>query len=481
MLKSNYRLVTLISIVTCFNLLFAFVSSRWNSLNGRPLIYFEYILLVLFCAWLRNKWLRYLLFAGMVAVDILHTIAQHYHHDDINFILKLSQLFRSSYDPVFWGGILCGILLLYVSTSRFVHLIDASQDRKADGFAENTWTYSVIAFLIVVYILDGINGTSGCWPESMRIKGPTKQINIAGTFLGPLWSNFKEYQRGKQPLGNLTDYSVRSGQLSPSYKHFSDASRQLLVIVESWGAIQDTELRTVQEAVFSDALASKYKLQFGATPFFGSTSGAEARELMQKEPAAYYSVLSSGPQEHQTLITRMKQQGKTTMAFFPFQWHYGNAFLFRKRLGFDHIFSISELRAKLSPNVSANTENQYDALDDEVALSEAVRQASSQPKTFSYVLTINTHMPFQLANKHKISPDYQAFVSRWGTHFPTETSIDHYFRILALFKALALSLTDGVLDEVVIVGDHAAPFTNDAERKLFSSSTVPYLFLKAIR
>ena len=169
MLKLNHRLVAVICIMTCFNLLIAFVSSRLSYISSRPLIYFEYIMIVFMCTWLRKKWLRISLFAVMVAVDCIHVIAQYYHHDDINFVLKLPQLFRSSYGAVFWAGSLCGILFLYVAISSFVHLIDASQDRKTDSSTENSWAYLVIVFLIAVYLLDGFNGTASWWPRSMAM------------------------------------------------------------------------------------------------------------------------------------------------------------------------------------------------------------------------------------------------------------------------------------------------------------------------
>ena len=441
-----------IVVITCFNILLAYISSQLINIAVRPVIYYEYILIIILCTWLRNKWLRFSIFAGIVLIDIIHIVAQHFNHNDIDFVLKLPQLFRSSFSAFFWACTLGGPLLLFFAVSKFISILDSTQNRKAEDSTAVSWAYPVITFLIVVCLLDGFNGTASWSSLILNNAPPPNHIKVAGRLYPRILQSFDEYRKGEQPLVNLADYSDRSGQLSPSYKYFGDAGRQLLVIVESWGDIKDTEIRAIQEAVFSDALGSKYLLQFGVTPFYGSTSGAEARELMQKEPAAYYSAMRSGTHGIQTLVSRMKQQKKTTLAFFPFETHYGNAFLFRKQLGFDHIFSIRELRAILPLNIIANSENQYMALDDEVAISEAVRQTSSQPRIFSYVLTINTHLPFRLASKHKHSLKYQAFSNRWHSHFPNETSMDQYYRILTILLSLVHSLKNGAVDEVVVVG-----------------------------
>jgi hypothetical protein len=56
--------------------------------------------------------------------------------------------------------------------------------------------------------------------------------------------------------------------------------------------------------------------------------------------------------------------------------------------------------------------------------------------------------------------------------------MEHFFRIQNLLQSLATHLQAGVVDEVVIVGDHSPPFLGHAERAFFKPSTVPYVVLR---
>lgn len=475
MSTSCYRFMKVITIILCINIFVAIISRKW--LNGleRPLIYYEYLLLVLLCLWIHEKRIRTALFVGLMLVDLIDQIASFFEHNVINFALKLPQLFRSSFGLVFWLSVGIAFLFLFLALSKFVTLLEVTEQKEPNRHPTVSKAYPIVVFVLGLCLLDVINGSAG-WVQG-HIKH-RNNVNIAGSILRHLRSSINEWWLGRKPLQQLADYSVSAHQQSPAFRYFTSGDRQLLIIVESWGAIQNPELQAVQERIFSDTLASQYLVLFGLCPFFGATSGAEARELLGKERAAYYSVLNNGTEGQPTLVSRMKQQGKMTFAFFSFEQHYGNAFSFRQQLGFDQVFSLQELRAVRPADTELNAENQYVALDDEVALSEAIRQASLFPKTFTYVLTINTHLPFQLSEKHKTSFAYRDFVMRCRNRFPTDVSINHYYRILVLFKSLVHKLKNSTIDEVVIVGDHAPPFLTEPERKLYSSDSVPYVVLR---
>lgn len=468
------RTAVVIAVLIGFNLILT-----WNApahLN-RPLVYYEYFAVLLLSFWIRKTSLRILMFGSLTAFDLLNLTAQFYQHDTIHFALKLPQLFRSSFEWTFWVfaalslvsfALLlkgCAALLAWMAPEQNTHPFFPPHIRLAIGV------------LALLGLADLANGSVGWFPRFANMR--VTQSNVAGTIVMAFFRAVSAWYLGTQPLRMLNSYASFAHQLSPSLKFFSpNHHRQMLVLVESWGAIQDPQLEIFQKHIFQELNASGYSTEFGYCPFSGNTAGAEMRELTGKEPLAYFSVLRHGSQGEFTLPAHMSKQGKVTLALFPFQPHYGRALELRKQLGFDQILSMRELRLSTHVAIEANHENQYDALNDEVAIVEAIHRLAQYPRAFAYVLTINTHLPFKLASIHKHSSSYQAFSVHWKNHFPSENAMDHYFRLQTLFKNLVHELRSGIVDEIIVVGDHAPPFLSSAERQMFSLKVVPYVALR---
>ena len=473
-LRSTRPLVPARVLVVLMILLAANLAVSWFLWNekSRPLVYYEYLLAPLLCLYVSKRSLHAVIFGGPLLLDLLYSGGSLYQHDGIAFAIKLPQLFRSDFGWGFWGLGLLAVSLLGVILAGFAAL----QAWMQAGHSRKACCATILVLTVIVLIADVVNGSAG----SLPFTGRNYRVNLAGTLLFSLRSSFHGWSVGRQPLQTIPHYRSDKQRLCPSFEHFtSGKNRQILVLVESWGVVQDCHLRELQEGLLKEKLTSRYDHEFGSCSCAGSTAGAEARELLGREPDAYYALLRHGPGAEETLVSRMKRDGKNTIAIFPYQGHFGQATDFRTRLGFDKVLSMQELQAaSLGAPLPVNRENQYGALNDEAAFAAAADCINRADKIFVYVTTINTHLPFRLALDVRQGKGYKLFAARWQSSFPSETCMEHFFRIQNLLQSLATHLQAGVVDEVVIVGDHSPPFLGHAERAFFKPSTVPYVVLR---
>jgi phosphoglycerol transferase MdoB-like AlkP superfamily enzyme len=113
-------------------------------------------------------------------------------------------------------------------------------------------------------------------------------------------------------------------------------------------------------------------------------------------------------------------------------------------------------------------------VNDEVVFDYGIKNAFSHPKSFTYLLTINTHLPFNGAINNKITNEAEIKA------LPTKESLGQYCRLKEQFKAIALLLEKYPIDKLVIVGDHPAPFVNTNERDFYSKKWVPAIIIKKV-
>jgi hypothetical protein len=460
-----------LAVITGFNVSVALLLPSWLE---RPLIYYEYILIIPLCLWVRKWYLRALMFGGVVFFDTLHLIAKCYEYNDIVFLSRLPELFQSSFGWKFWLIATAGLTVLIAAVWGLVALLRWS-DNKDAASRTPLWFLPISGFLLFFLLGDVVNGT--CWLFGQH--AGRFRFCVACTLAHIELQEAREWGLGRKPISRLHSYAFYAHRDSPSFTFFTpNAKRQMLVLVESWGLVRDEALRTSGKKIFLNLLLPKYSVTFGSCPSYGSTYGAEARELLNMEPAGYYSVLNHGIEGLQTLVSRMKQQGKDSIAVFPFLPQVTHEYGVRRKLGFDEILSFNELRSLRGTAEKTNDESQYLAVDDEIAIEEAIRKVSGRPKAFAYVLTVNTHQPFKLSSARKESPAYLAFASHWRSHFPSAESMDQYYRVITELAALAKDLSVGRIDEIIVVGDHRPRFMTESEQRLYSPALVPYVVLR---
>ena len=288
----------------------------------------------------------------------------------------------------------------------------------------------------------------------------------------------------------IKNYSCTfNNNISPSIKYFYNKkdSRELLLILESWGELADTMnqnkcLDYIKDLFDQQLKESKqsYGIHFGRTCFHGNTAAAEGRELLNiNDEESYRAVFLKDILPVYNLVDFKNRNDYYTISAFSGSKKYGsnwsNAEGFRKKMGFKSRLYFEDFRGKFSNN----NENSYQSVFDEDMIDSLINYSNSFSKVFAYGLTINTHQPFHLDMKNVNSVDYTLSKSKLSKYFKDNTNtFNHFYRISKIlshiFKTIAQNKYS--FDKVIIIGDHANP--DLISKKIYNQETVPYILIQ---
>jgi len=280
-----------------------------------------------------------------------------------------------------------------------------------------------------------------------------------------------EYSFG-QLLSNAApfDSAVRRSGLMAEIE--SEAHRNLLiVVVESWGVLKDPAERAVVEAPFArPAVAERYTMTTGVSPYYGSTTNGELRELCG-EWGSYRDYLDR-PAEG-CLPELLDAAGYRTIAIHGFSGRMFDRDRWYPNVGFHDMRFAEQLWQPGEPICKGVFTGACDSdLADDVGA--ALRAANGTPQ-FVYWLTLNSHLPV-----HPDARGRQLGCDSAGGPFGNEqicrlaelwTQV--FERIADVVTAPGLAPTD-----VLIVGDHAPPLWSHAGRSHFVPGEVPWVLLR---
>lgn len=246
----------------------------------------------------------------------------------------------------------------------------------------------------------------------------------------------------------------------------------LIVMVESWGQLKDSAQRALIEAPFKrPAVAERYTMTTGLTPYYGSTTSGELRELCG-EWGSYRDYLGR-PAAH-CLPARLAEAGYRTVAFHGFAGRMFDRGLWYPNIGFQESLFAEEL---WQPGERICTGVFTGACDTDIAedVGRALLGANGTPQLV-YWLTLNSHLP--------VHPDFERrFLDCEGPDGPfrneqvcrlAELWIQVFDRVAEMVTAPGLPPTD-----VLIVADHPPPFWSHEGRAHFVPGEVPWILLRA--
>jgi hypothetical protein len=96
-------------------------------------------------------------------------------------------------------------------------------------------------------------------------------------------------------------------------------------------------------------------------------------------------------------------------------------------------------------------------------------------KEFYYWVTLNTHVPVVEIHDNA----FRNFAEKWKKQGVAESVLQLAYQHQQFFNDLAIKLSDphSPKAHVLLVGDHAPPFVDPAERKMYDPKLVPYVDL----
>lgn len=260
--------------------------------------------------------------------------------------------------------------------------------------------------------------------------------------------------------------AVRQAHLGPdpaSQRHV------LVIVVEALGLPTAPEEKRLFEAAWHrPAWNSRYELSFGKTPFFGSTTSGELRELCGK----WSDHVRFDFDHADCMPERFRKAGYETTAMHSF----GGALFERSRwypkLGFDRIAFAQDLFREGAGHCDGVFPG---ACDNDVPAIIGRRLASARNPQFVYWLTLNSHLPVMAEKNRECAVGAPA----WNHDFPRVCRMFEKHRQLADAIDRMIMSPDLPPTDILIVGDHKPPFFDRGSRAHFDPTHVPWIHLRA--
>ena len=118
-MKSNYvnKTFLLILLLCSINLLFG---TFYLLHLGRPVLYYEYLLIPIIFSFSRNYLFRFITIFGLLVLDLFLSISKIYYFDTFNFLQKFSSIFISNFSLKFWiVVIVCFVVVFFVDSHAY--------------------------------------------------------------------------------------------------------------------------------------------------------------------------------------------------------------------------------------------------------------------------------------------------------------------------------------------------------------------------
>ena len=447
--KYTNKALYLLLIICSINLLFG---AFYLLHLGRPVLYYEYLLIPLVFSFTRNYFFRFITIFGLLVSDLLISISKIYYFDTFNFLQKFSSIFISNFSLKFW----IVVLVCFGFVFLLIHMLITKTIFRSIGTSKNEKKFGVLFLILcftVVYGIDSLFGSS-----SLKFKPNGKvNINFSQSIVTLYLKDAKIYLKKYLPVSKIENFrNINNGE-SISYRYLlrDSSKKQALIILESWGLNNDVQDRMEQIRPIVLLNNSGYSVNLDSSLFFGGTSQAEVRELYNKSGEAYFSLIQHGFSDVKGIVQNKKIAGYNTVALQSFSGFYSNGYHFRKSTGFNQIKEFSFFKNESATNYN----NHYISVNDEAVFDYGFKQLSKENKAFLYILTINSHLPFHTqSGKSELESQYN--------------------RIKEQFAYLTVLLKQYPVDKLVIVGDHPPPFLTESERSHYSSRFVPALIVE---
>lgn len=279
--------------------------------------------------------------------------------------------------------------------------------------------------------------------------------------------------KGHAPAGMPFTSAVRQAGLAPAK---AQGRNVLVIMVESMGLPAATADAAPDRALFDsiwDARkwSSRYTVSRGSTPYFGSTTKGEMRELCGVW-ADYKDVDFA---RTSCLPARFAKAGYGTLAI-----HSSRSELFQRekwypRFGFGQRMFQDDFLSRGAHRCGGVFPGACDR-DIPRVIGNLLRQGGGKPQ-FVYWLTVNTHLPVP-SSAGLGTQECRLGAPGYGTAFPMPC------RGYALQKQLVDALTAEIMrpdfpdTDILIVGDHMPPYFQRSLRQRFDNEHVPWILLR---
>jgi len=384
-----------------------------------------------------------LLAAAVVVLVIANAVATLFHFG--SFIEMLEQPLSESLDLLSLVREYVEFVFLGLATVALLALASRQVGRKDAAVA--------IALLLLA---GGLDRTEGIIAAKNSRFG---QVNLLGS---PMMRLVRDrYIHPPLQLQRLTDREVlRDDTLN--WVRLHPGRSVVFVIAESLGTPADPVVRMWLDEQLE--ASSDYEKRSGSTPFSGTTTYGELRQLCQLKGS--YLLLDENAARG-CLPKRLGELGLRSVGLHGFSSYMFNRKNWWTDIGLQRGLFLEELGTTFKRRCGGHFQGICDA-----DLIRAGMQELDKAPTFAYLLTLNTHLPLpevpglqlprELCERRSLPPRICQMLAMQG-------------QMLRTLSEQVLSRKDRPL--LIVVGDHAPPFVEAENRVAFKVGVVPYWLL----
>ena len=318
--------------------------------------------------------------------------------------------------------------------------------------------------MLALVALDTANGSNrilGMGADRFHV-----QFNIAGS---PGWNIFAEARAARrgaaEPMKHWDEVPVYD-QLRAWRSAHPDGS-ELLVLVESMGLPHTPAVRDwLYARLATTQVAARWDVRRTSDPFYGSTTYGELRVLCGLR--GHYSRLKAAD-EVGCLPRAFSAAGQPTSGLHGF-----NLSMFERARWWTELgLQPQSFDADASGRLRTACNEAFPGICDGEVLGRAA-QLAERPGSFTYVVTLDTHLPLP---QHDLPLDPQ-LAHRCAAEATPVVACQMVQRLGEVLDTTARSLAGlHATPMVAVVGDHAPPFVQPADRDAFDSGRVTALLL----
>ena len=336
--------------------------------------------------------------------------------------------------------------------------------------------FYVTVVLIMLAIAALMSFLTWRYRHNLRSASPTLGFILLVAFMlfdgkvNHTWSMFGQFNTPP-----ATFDSARSQNDITSSTVANRETNLFLVIVEGLGAQANPVSKALLSKHFQNQpLLDRFDVKFGTSNYFGSTTGAESRELCGRW--GDYRDYLTAPSYPNCLPNELAALGYETTSFHGFTPDMFSRDHWHPHIGFQTLKFENELLAAYPKAFPERCGSLFKGLcDTDIAAAvKAELIKADGKKRFVYWLTLNTHVPFVAKEKSAMkcgTPESE--IENKTVCQLTELWSD-------LFEQLSIIAADPNLPptDILIVGDHNTPLFARAARENFTQGKVAWYYLK---
>jgi len=427
----------------------------------RPVLLYEYTLLLLLISSTRLPLLFYGCFTLIVLLDIATISSKLFFQNPTELLYTLNYIEHYSLNRYQLAAGITLVLLIIVGYRFLLPTLRQSS---------SSWLKKISGFIIIgALLIDFLNGSSVLLKQFQF--GRFIRKDIASNNIIPICYLGLKIINYAQP-----DSLEKLKQESTTFSAFKNdtTGNQLLVLVESFGRIKDEKYFLHFKAAFDNELASdKWKISWGETRFKGSTTAAEFREMLNHQGRPEQLINLSKSHKPTSIFDSKKEQGFKTIGIHSYSQKMFARESWWPVIGIQKIIFKEQL-LQANPQMTIDQEGPFRAINDGEAF-DYLQTQIGPGKTFAYFLTSNAHAPFD----PYISKQNPAMAIRIKSYlYPiSENAKSQLARVQEVISYLVQKADGNKWHKILIVGDHPPPFISPNDRNFYSSQVVPYLLL----